>query len=130
VFKKNTHEFFLALIVVAAVSFLVGSMFTSNTGAVTSVSSSIDEFGPSAGYFEVPSGSVAGDFRSVMSDQGKAWGIYRAEMINGKYVPESYDPLYHTTFGDVSGFKLGPGKYMVLVDGWKGAEVDVYYTLE
>ncbi len=130
VFNKNNPEFYFALIVVAAISFFIGSFFASSTGAVTSVKSAITVEGSEPGFFEVSKGQIAKHFSASISRNTKGWGIYSADMIDGKPVPRSYIPVYHTTYGDVSGFALGPGKYVALVDGWPGADVVVYYKVE
>ncbi|MBW2978616.1 hypothetical protein KY304_00720 [Candidatus Woesearchaeota archaeon] len=130
VFKNNNPEFYLGLIVVAAISFFVGSFFAGNTGAVISIESSIDVDGAEPGFFEISPGSIAKDFSASISKNTKGWGIYSADVVNGEPVPKSYVPVYHTTYGDLSGFALGPGKYVALVDGWPGADVVVYYKVE
>jgi hypothetical protein len=132
VLKEAKPEFFFMLIVVAAISFFVGSLFTSNTGALTSVQSSItdSDLGPSKGYFEVPEKRIAKDFSSVISRATKGWGIYPVELVMRVPVPTTYSPVYHTAYGDLSNLKLLPGKYAVMVDGWEGAETTVYYTVE
>ncbi|MBN1644566.1 hypothetical protein JW851_00805 [Candidatus Woesearchaeota archaeon] len=129
-FKNNNPAFYFGLILLATFGLFVGSFFASNTGAITSVGASITREGVVAGFFEVPQGNIAKDFSAEVSKSTKGWGFYNAELVDGVPVPNSYMPIYHTTYGSLSGFALGPGKYVAMVDGWPGADVKVYYKLE
>lgn len=130
VLKNNNPSFYFGLILIATFALFIGTFLVNTTGAVTSVGSAITQEGVVGDLIEVPEGSIAVKFSSTVTKNTKGWGIYRADVINGIPAPKSYDPVYHTTFGDISNLMLVPGQYVVLVDGWPGAEVKVYFTLE
>ncbi len=130
VFKNNNPSFYFGLILLATFGLFIGSFFVSNTGALTSVGASISREGVVVGYFEIEQGQIARDFSAAVSRNTKGWGIYNAKIVNGQAVARSYIPIYHTTYGDLSGFALGAGQYVTMVDGWPGADVKVYYNIE
>jgi roadblock/LC7 domain-containing protein len=130
VFKNNNPSFYFGLILLATFGLFIGSFFVSTTGAFTSVGASITREGIVTGFFEVQQGEIAREFSASVSRNTKGWGIYHAEIINGQAVAKSYTPIYHTTYGDLTGFALGKGQYVTMVDGWPGADVTVYYKVE
>ncbi|MBD3361196.1 hypothetical protein GF358_00200 [Candidatus Woesearchaeota archaeon] len=131
VLKNNNPAFYFGLILIATFALFLGTFLVNTTGSVISVGSAITSEGVVGDLIEVPAGKIAKDFSSAVSANTKGWGIYPAEVVNGMPVPESYDPLYHTTFGyDISQLTLYPGQYVVLADGWPGAEIEVFFTLE